>query len=275
MLEESSAQGCAPIRRLHAELSAQDAQALPDNFVHFGYHDNIAQPTVEGAPPQEAHAPDDQPGGSDRRIPAGLPERHRPQYHRHAGPLSTNSSYAAFRILEQDVVGFDSLAERRSRRRRASIRKCWLRRCAAAGATATRWSLPGRARRGAADDQIERLSRTSSTDAARTIRWACDAQSVRTSAATTRATKPSSAPTPRIIESCAAPCPTARAYDPATSRHAARAHRLLHQRQPHQPVRVPQGQWKIDRIREGGHRARRPGAGTPCSTSAARICFSG
>src|SRR5688572_12255298 len=43
------------------ELSAHDARALPDNHVHFGYRDNIAQPTVLGAPPRKYPVPDDQP----------------------------------------------------------------------------------------------------------------------------------------------------------------------------------------------------------------------
>src|SRR5207253_4352662 len=36
-----------------SELSVHDAGALPDNHVHFGYRDNIVQPTVTGAPPSQ------------------------------------------------------------------------------------------------------------------------------------------------------------------------------------------------------------------------------
>ena len=89
------------------ELSAHDAKALPDNFVHFGYHDNIAQPTVDGAPPRKRPIPDDQPVVPTGEFLLGYQNAYRSQYTVQPAPLSTNSSYAAFRILEQDVVGFE------------------------------------------------------------------------------------------------------------------------------------------------------------------------
>ena len=49
---KASARGCARPSGAVSELSAHDAQALPDNQVHFGYRDSIAQPTIAGAPPQ-------------------------------------------------------------------------------------------------------------------------------------------------------------------------------------------------------------------------------
>lgn len=90
------------------ELSAHDAKALPDNQVHFGYRDSIAQPTVIGAPPRKCDIPDAQPAvatgefllGYLNETP-GIPSVQPPE-------LSTNSSYAAFRILEQDVAGFEA-----------------------------------------------------------------------------------------------------------------------------------------------------------------------
>jgi deferrochelatase/peroxidase EfeB len=89
------------------ELSAHDARALPDNFVHFGYHDNIAQPTVEGAPPRKRPAPDDQPVVPTGEFLLGYDNAYGAQYTVQPSALSTNSSYGAFRILEQDVAGFE------------------------------------------------------------------------------------------------------------------------------------------------------------------------
>jgi Dyp-type peroxidase family len=89
------------------ELSAHDAQALPDNFVHFGYHDNIAQPTVDGAPPRKRPVPDDQPIVATGEFLLGYDNEYGSQYTVEPATLSTNSSYAAFRILEQDVAGFE------------------------------------------------------------------------------------------------------------------------------------------------------------------------
>ena len=89
------------------ELSAHDAQALPDNFVHFGYHDNIAQPTVEGAPPRKRQVPDDQPVVPTGEFLLGYQNAYGAQYTVQPPALSTNSSYVAFRILEQDVAGFE------------------------------------------------------------------------------------------------------------------------------------------------------------------------
>lgn len=91
------------------ELSSHDARALNDNRVHFGYRDSIAQPTVAGAPPRKHSIPDDQkviatgefllgyPGEYDQLNPPVQPTE-----------LCKNGSYSAFRILEQDVQGFEA-----------------------------------------------------------------------------------------------------------------------------------------------------------------------
>jgi Dyp-type peroxidase family len=91
------------------ELSAHDAQALPDNHVHFGYRDNIAQPTVIGAPPRKREVPDDQPAVKTGEFLLGYANETGGTYSVQPAQLSTNSSYAAFRLLEQDVAGFDAL----------------------------------------------------------------------------------------------------------------------------------------------------------------------
>ncbi|NHZ39230.1 Dyp-type peroxidase [Massilia aquatica] len=95
-----------------SELTVQDGGEFPDNTVHFGYRHGIAQPTIIGMPPRKRDAPDAQPP-----VPAGefllghlnaaggtyrvLPEQ-----------LSSNSSYGVFRILEQDVAGFEAMLAR-------------------------------------------------------------------------------------------------------------------------------------------------------------------
>jgi deferrochelatase/peroxidase EfeB len=92
-----------------AELSVHDAAALPDNMVHFGYRDNIAQPTVIGAPPRKRPDPDAQPDVPTGEFLLGYTNATPGIYSVSPAPLSKNSSYAAFRILEQDVAGFEAL----------------------------------------------------------------------------------------------------------------------------------------------------------------------
>ncbi len=89
------------------ELSAHDAQALPDNGVHFGYRDNIAQPTIDGAPPRKHAIPDAQAVVPTGEFLLGHQNAYGSQYSVIPPALSTNSSYAAFRILEQNVVAFE------------------------------------------------------------------------------------------------------------------------------------------------------------------------
>jgi len=98
----SAFSGCA------AELSAHDAHALPANRVHFGYHDSIAQPTVIGAPPRKRSIPDDQDPVATGEFLLGYTNESGGHYKVQPVELSTNSSYGAFRILEQDVPGFES-----------------------------------------------------------------------------------------------------------------------------------------------------------------------
>lgn len=90
------------------ELGSHDASALPDNQVHFGYRDNIAQPTVRGAPPRKHHIPDDQEVLATGEFLLGYESENGGTPKVTPQELSKNSSYAAFRILEQDVVGFES-----------------------------------------------------------------------------------------------------------------------------------------------------------------------
>jgi deferrochelatase/peroxidase EfeB len=110
-LETLSAQLRTAFAGAMTELSAQDAQALPDNHVHFGYRDNIAQPTVIGAPPSKRPVPDDQPPVKTGEFLLGYGNETGGTYRVTPTQLSTNSSYAAFRLLEQDVAGFEAFLQ--------------------------------------------------------------------------------------------------------------------------------------------------------------------
>ena len=103
------------------ELSSHDANALPDNHVHFNYRDNIAQPTVLGAPPRKHEIPDAQTVVPTGEFLLGYPNAIGGTYNVKPAELSTNSSYAAFRILEQDVAGFEALLETYSKQAGISV----------------------------------------------------------------------------------------------------------------------------------------------------------
>jgi len=114
LLESITARLRAAFAGALRELYAHDAKALPANRVHFGYRDSIAQPTILGAPSRKAKhdAPDGQPPVPTGEFLLGYLDA-TPRFVRvQPSELSRNSSYAAFRILEQDVVGFETfLAE--------------------------------------------------------------------------------------------------------------------------------------------------------------------
>ena len=91
------------------ELSVHDSRALPNDGVHFGYRDSIAQPSVSGAPPRKRPLPDCQPESPPGEFLLGHPNQNGGAIYRVApDELSTNSSFGAFRILEQDVAGFEA-----------------------------------------------------------------------------------------------------------------------------------------------------------------------
>ena len=123
VLEKVTATVRAAFAGCIAELSAHDANALPDNHVHFGYHDNIAQPTVLGAPPRKHNIPDDQPAVATGEFLLGYPNAGGGTSSVQPPQLSTNSSYAAFRILEQDVVGFEAFLQQFSQQAKISVEK--------------------------------------------------------------------------------------------------------------------------------------------------------
>ena len=93
-----------------AEVTYIDADELPDHRVHFGYRDGIAQPNIAGAPGR--HRQDMQPEVKPGDFLLG-----RDYTNLYGGnylgsiprELGDNATYAAFRILAQDVAAFDKL----------------------------------------------------------------------------------------------------------------------------------------------------------------------
>ena len=89
------------------ELAALDAVDLPDSRVHFGYVDGLSQPRIVGGPSHGGE--DDQPPAPTGEFLLGYPNQYGTMY-----PLPTptalgkNGTYAAFRILRQDVDAFEA-----------------------------------------------------------------------------------------------------------------------------------------------------------------------
>ncbi len=90
------------------ELSAHDARGLSGDRIHFGFRDSIAQPTILGAPPRKHDIADDQPIVPTGEFLLGYPNASGATIQVEPRELSRNGSYSAFRILEQDVAGFEA-----------------------------------------------------------------------------------------------------------------------------------------------------------------------
>ena len=96
------------------ELLHWDGAALSDDpqragYVHFGYRDGLSQPTIEGAPSSGIPDPLSPVPAGDFLL--GHPSQ-RPGYTYpvpQPAALGHNGSFAAFRIAEQDVDGFEQL----------------------------------------------------------------------------------------------------------------------------------------------------------------------
>lgn len=90
-----------------AELSHYDGNALPDNRGHFGYKDGFSQPTIEGGAP--SNLPDPLPLAPAGEFLLGYPSQHPGLTYDVPTPreLGFNGSFLAFRILQQDVDGFE------------------------------------------------------------------------------------------------------------------------------------------------------------------------
>jgi deferrochelatase/peroxidase EfeB len=89
-------------------VGEQDAEALPDGKVHFGYKDGIAQPRLKGAPGRKK--PDMQPDSDTGEFLLG--KDYSNQYGGNfigdlPNALCDNATYGALRILRQDCAGFN------------------------------------------------------------------------------------------------------------------------------------------------------------------------
>jgi Dyp-type peroxidase family len=108
-LEQAWHPGCV-------EVGRHDGAWLPDNTAHFGYRDGLSQPTIEGVP--LSGLPDRLPPVPVGEFLLGYPSQHVEFSYPVPAPaqLGRNGSFAAFRVLEQDVDGFtEFLAEQSAR----------------------------------------------------------------------------------------------------------------------------------------------------------------
>ncbi|MGH3778108.1 MAG: Dyp-type peroxidase [Pseudonocardiaceae bacterium] len=98
-LEQAWSDGCV-------ELGRHDGAALPGNVAHFGYRDGFSQPTIEGVP--HVGLPDHLPRAPAGQFLLGYPSQHVGFSYPVPGPpeLGINGSFAAVRVLEQDVDAF-------------------------------------------------------------------------------------------------------------------------------------------------------------------------
>jgi deferrochelatase/peroxidase EfeB len=93
-------------------LIRHDANAMPDDKVHFGYRDGIAQPRIAGVHPDTGH--DMQPRSSAGEFLLGA--EYKDIYGGSSlgdlpASLCQNATFAAVRVLEQDVGAFERLLE--------------------------------------------------------------------------------------------------------------------------------------------------------------------
>ena len=98
------------------ELGRHDGERLPGDVAHFGYRDGLSQPTVDGVP--LSGLPDHLPRAPVGEFLLGYPS----QFSGHSYPVPTpcalgvNGSFAALRVLEQDVDGFAEFLTRQAAR---------------------------------------------------------------------------------------------------------------------------------------------------------------
>lgn len=104
-----------------SELCRLDAALLGRRADHFGYVDGISQPTIDSAPP--SGVPDGMPVAPTGEFLLG----HASQFDQFTYPVPTpltlgrNGSFAAFRMLAQDVDAFHELLAEQSRRTGMSV----------------------------------------------------------------------------------------------------------------------------------------------------------
>jgi len=92
-----------------AELSHHDGKALPEDRVHFGYVDGLSQPNIDGMP--STPKPDSQPVAPTGEFLLGYHYQFSDKYGYLVptpAELGINGSFAAFRILKQEVDAFEN-----------------------------------------------------------------------------------------------------------------------------------------------------------------------
>jgi deferrochelatase/peroxidase EfeB len=89
-------------------LGTREGYNFADDFVHFGYRDNIMQPRFEGIHDPQRY-PDGQPMAPLGTVLLGHPTNLEGLTWRvpQPTPLGHNGTFNAFRVLKQDVVGFE------------------------------------------------------------------------------------------------------------------------------------------------------------------------
>lgn len=94
-------------------LGTREGYNFPGDFVHFGYRDNITQPRFEEVPDSQRH-PDRQPKAPLGTVLLGHPTNLEGLTWRVPQPaeLGHNGTFNAFRVLKQDVAGFEKYLDR-------------------------------------------------------------------------------------------------------------------------------------------------------------------
>lgn len=89
-------------------LGLREGYSFPGDFVHFGYRDNITQPRFEEVPDSQRH-PDRQPKAPLGTVLLGHRTNLEGLTWRVPQPveLGYNGTFNAFRVLKQDVAGFE------------------------------------------------------------------------------------------------------------------------------------------------------------------------
>jgi deferrochelatase/peroxidase EfeB len=90
-------------------LGTREGYNFADDFVHFGYRDNIMQPRFEGIHDPQRY-PDGQPMAPLGTVLLGHPTNLEGLTWRvpQPTPLGHNGTFNAFRVLKQDVAGFEN-----------------------------------------------------------------------------------------------------------------------------------------------------------------------
>ena len=106
------------------EVWRRQAEALPQDRVHFGYRDGIAQPRIRGVDERRIGAAQSSRNDAQPEAPAGDFLLGRRYVNSYGGnflgdlppALGDNATYGAFRVLRQDAAAFERVLQRNARR---------------------------------------------------------------------------------------------------------------------------------------------------------------